>query len=818
MKLTDTQQAVISDINHSLLVTAPAGTGKTEVMARRAAFAREQGKKHILCLTFTNRAANSMKKRIQSLIPQSAGVTVCTVHAFCNMLIRAESKTLGLPYGYSIIDEEDSVSVLRGILPSQRELSDHDIKAAMSMMEDFRLKHAMGRDPSGNAADKFASRFSIDLDDAVKTYLSYVSESGSLDFLSLITTVYQFLEEPDNLARWQQVYDMIQVDEMQDTGVIEYTIISKLAGKHRNLSLFGDTDQTIYEWRDSRPFEIIADFEKQFSPISYILSHNFRSTGHITLLAEEFLAAFFNTEQDEVAVSRGEGEMPGICFLNNSVYEKKQINRIIQKLHNQGSPFNHIAVLTRTNKDARDYSLALNDAGIPCYVIDEYNFFRREEIKDALAVCRLLLNRNDTSSARRVLTKFAKQIGDKTISDILNSTLPVTLADFMFSSHSENADILQPVFDAYHQNRMVVFDVESTGLNTEADEIIEIAAVRIDEDGMDEFHAYIQNTIPVGASQAVHGYTDEFLKGAGHPAEKVLNDFLGFAKGCMLCGHNVAYDISILKSELARLNIDYPLSDAYFDTMDGAKRILPDADNYKLGTLCAHFGIEETPTHHAMDDVWATLELLEICIEGLEETTEERILFYDRYRDKFAPFSKVISDIKTKSQTLRPGVLLAELTNALEIKDHYARVPAKQQNLDELAAIFNELDDTALRPEAALRRITELLTLSNSVERQIIDADKVAVLTVHQAKGLQFDAVIIANAVEGAFPSKLNIKYEQFDEEARLFYVAMTRASEHLFITLSALDDNGRQNASSRFIKYLSKAHYEKFIQEPSGS
>ena len=164
----------------------------------------------------------------------------------------------------------------------------------------------------------------------------------------------------------------------------------------------------------------------------------------------------------------------------------------------------------------------------------------------------------------------------------------------------------------------------------------------------------------------------------------------------------------------------------------------------------------------------------------------------------------------------RPGTLLTELINDLEIKRHYAKVPAKQANLDELVQIFNELDETALRPEASLRRITELLTLSNSVERQIVDADKVAVLTVHQAKGLQFDSVIIANAVEGAFPSKLNIKYEQFDEEARLFYVAMTRASVHLYITMSALDENGRQNASSRFIKYLPKAHYEKYIQNPS--
>ena len=132
---------------------------------------------------------------------------------------------------------------------------------------------------------------------------------------------------------------MIQVDEMQDTGLIEYEMIAALAGAHRNLSLFGDTDQTIYEWRDSRPFEIIADFEKQYSPVNYVLNHNFRSTEHITLLAEGFLSAFFNTNQDDVVVSQGEGELPGICFLNNPAYEKKQINRIVQKRHSSGTAF-----------------------------------------------------------------------------------------------------------------------------------------------------------------------------------------------------------------------------------------------------------------------------------------------------------------------------------------------------------------------------------------------------------------------------------------------------------------------------------------------
>ena len=135
MTLTPTQQKVIDTTDASLLVTAPAGAGKTEVMARRAANAVQSGKKGILCLTFTNRAANAMDKRIAALTDDAADITVCTMHAFCNQLIRTESKTLGLPFGYTILDEDDAKSVLKAILsPFNDRLSDHDLKSAMSAL------------------------------------------------------------------------------------------------------------------------------------------------------------------------------------------------------------------------------------------------------------------------------------------------------------------------------------------------------------------------------------------------------------------------------------------------------------------------------------------------------------------------------------------------------------------------------------------------------------------------------------------------------------------------------------------------------------
>ncbi|MEX1306974.1 MAG: 3'-5' exonuclease, partial [Eubacteriales bacterium] len=729
-------------------------------------------------------------------------------------------KTLGMPYGYTIMDEEDAKAVLNDVLSqSGGRYGDHDLKSAMSALDEYRL--AMVKYPGQLAAlaDHFSTRFSADIALVLAVYQQQLQNNHALDFLSLILIVHAFLQDETNLARWQNIYDFIQVDEMQDTGLIEYDIIAKLADQHKNLSLFGDTDQTIYEWRDSRPFEIIKHFRENFQPTEYILSHNFRSTKHITDCAEGFLATYFDQKSKSVEVMGEDGETVKLCFLNTVESEQHQIAQIIKKQTEKNVRYGQMALLVRTNNDARNYSQSLLSAGLPCYVIDEYNFFRREEIKDALAALKLALNPHDTESAKRLLLKYAKNIGAATLSEIHDSGLPVSLADFITQSHKNNPDFLSEIITPYMENKMVVFDVESTGLDTETDEIIEIAAVRFGQDGvMDEFHRYLKPTLPVGASQAVHGYTDAFLSEQGEDPNTVLSEFVTFCNGYILAGHNVTYDIAILKSQLRRLKLDYPAFSPYFDTLDAAKRLVDDVPNYKLSTLCAYFGFEEEPTHHAMDDVWATCELAQVCIEQLMETTEERVTFYERFCDRFRPFSAFLAKTTQDAQKLRPVALLENTLATLQMKQRFIKAPNKQENLDELARIFAQLDESNDTPAVSLRRILELTTLSGTLERQISGEDRVAVLTVHQAKGLQFDTVIIANAVEGAFPSSLNIRYNKLEEEARLFYVAMTRASHHLFITLSRINSRGEANQSSRFLRLLPKTCTEMFVQSDKGS
>jgi len=790
-------------------VTAPAGSGKTEVMARRASKAHASGAKNILCLTFTNRAANSMKTRIASPKDKNKKISIYTFHGFCNSLIRQESDYMGLPFNYVILDEEDTSAILKDILLSSiKFVSVHDLKAAKTLIDDYRLALLVHKENTENIVERFNNRFKADFSNVYTLYMQSLSESNSLDFTSLITLTYAFLQVKTNLMRWQKIYDFIQVDEMQDTGLIEYDIIAKLAGFYKNLSLFGDTDQTIYEWRDSRPFEIISKFKEKFSPDEYTLAENFRSTKNINECAALFLNDYFKRKPKDIIAQNEDGDKVHVCFLKDSEQEKDQVCKIIENTHASAS-YKDIAILTRTNKDARLFSQGLVDNNIPAYIIDEYNFFRREEVKDIISVLKLIQNKSDISSAKRILLKYAKNIGEVTLNEILNSELPVALEDLILYAHTQDHDLLDSVIQPFIENNLVIFDVESTGLDTNNDVIVEIAAVRYGADGiLDEFHHYLTTSHPVGNSESVHGYSDAFLKEKGEDPTTILTGFLEFSKDCILGGHNVTYDIAILKSQLVRLNITHDINEISFDTLTASKRIISDAENYKLGTLCEYLGIEEEPTHHAMDDVYATCELANVCFEAFLETIEPRSAFYAHYKPKFSAFSKAFSMLERKISNLRPIDVISSLYDFLNIEEKYKDSKNKLDNLAELKNIFDALDDPSASPQMALKRIVEITTLSNSCERLLGADDKVAVLTIHQAKGLQFDTVIIANAIDGSIPSSLNIKYDNLDEEARLFYVAMTRAKNHLFITLCKENENGQNNSSSRFIKHLPKDYY----------
>lgn len=283
----DPEQAqAVSRLEGGLLLMAPVGTGKTTVIARRAAHAVNSGvdPDRILCLTFTNRAAREMRDRIRSYCGvEGAGIWVGTFHAFCAMVLRREADRLGLFADFCVYDEEDSHGILREVWQELGVKANPNDYGRLEQLlyrcaETAKLGPHLGR--AVDLRKMFWSELSrvplrgtvisaaFDPARVLERYNERLIDNHALNFADLVARVAGlFSEDPEALARWRERFCWIQVDEMQDTNLAEYAVISALAREHKNLALFGDLDQTVYEWRDSVPQEIVRRFRREFAPV-----------------------------------------------------------------------------------------------------------------------------------------------------------------------------------------------------------------------------------------------------------------------------------------------------------------------------------------------------------------------------------------------------------------------------------------------------------------------------------------------------------------------------------------------------------------------
>jgi DNA helicase-2/ATP-dependent DNA helicase PcrA len=448
---------------------------------------------------------------------------------------------------------------------------------------------------------------------------------------------------------------------------------------------------------------------------------------------------------------------------------------------------------------------------IPMVTIEPFEFFRRAEIKDALACVRLLTHPHDTGAMRRIRIPG---LGDTSLKAILGACEPVglRLSDFASEAVLRDGDPFKPLLDAWHEGDIVVFDTETTGLDPATDEIVEIAAQRLHRgQPVADFHRYIQ-VVDVGDSVRIHGITNTDLAIVGEPARAVLVDFLHFARGAHLVGHNVYFDLKMVMSHARRMGIDVPDLEAT-DTYDMARRFVP-SENYRLETLTKTLGLPSPPTHRADADAQTTVELLRRLIALAREQALQRAAVTGRYARMFAPLAGKMAAWRSLAARARPADLLRRVLNDTDVLAAYPTQERarRAQNLERLVAVFAAKDDPTLHPDTSLRALLDYTAMARNADQLAQAEDRVMVCTVHQAKGLEFDHVFIAGAVDGEFPSFLSAQDgdpARLEEERRLFYVAMTRARKRLFITRHAVNRWNYQRAPSPYLRLIDRAYCE---------
>jgi DNA helicase II / ATP-dependent DNA helicase PcrA len=803
------QLKIINHINGALLILAPVGTGKTSVLSSRVVKAIEAGisPEKILCLTFTNRAAKEMKKRLAEMFPQQFRyITIKTFHSLCTSILRIEAKNIGLPADFVVYDDTDCLGIIKGIF---RFRDDKKAQKQLSKIADCKTKASHLQLSPNYPPEKLFAPLGIDNAKLASKYQNLLQERHALDFSDLIFYVRSlFSYYPEIKKRWEERFDFIQVDEVQDTHLSEYEIVRCLATRTGNIAIIGDLDQTIYEWRGSEPEEVVSQFKQEFQPQEYSLTWNYRATKTLLNTASVF-ADSFETRHTKItpAPSCKNGELIPIYTAKNEEDEGKWIAQQIRDLaqNNPNFLYNRVAILTRNHNRSNLISSILERLNIPSVTVEQHQFFARQEIKDALAYLRLIINPFDTTAMLRMLQRPSRGIGNVTLNHIIKEgeNCGFKLTDMASTQTFIDGDPFSNLITAYNSGTIVVFDVETTGLLAGKDEVIEIAAIKLmNGEIKSKFHYYIKDTVAVGDSKQIHGYSDEFLAANGKNAIDVFTEFLEFIQDAFLVGHNLGFDIKMIIADAQKLGLSTPQFQ-WGDTWDLAKRFIQ-ADNYSLENLATKLKLNQFPNHSAINDTRATVELLAILIPLVKHRADYRQALVYRYGEVFENLADDIQSWKNSSQKLRPADLLDNILIDSGLYDYYENhEPQKLENLQQLVKIFQEQDDLVLHPDTALRNIIEYTALSKNLDQVSEKNNQVLIITIHQSKGLEFDTVFIAGMCEAEFPTYYSLIDHKVEEEKRLFYVALTRAKKQLFISWFLKDYQNEPKSKSQFINSL---------------
>lgn len=777
------QKRVVEHVFGALLVLAPVGSGKTLLLSHRIINAFAQGFKpqDMLCLTFTNLAARQLRERVAVSAPEQAKeLWISTFHGFCASFLRKESKQVGIPSDFFICDEEDSKEILTSILKQDQQgiqLSPLDL---LNLFDHKKSRlSSKGLSLQGYQGEYLEHSLQL----IYQQYSSQLKKRHALDFSDLIYfTRAAFSHLPALYKKWSSRFSFIQIDEVQDTHLAEYQIIKRLA-QAGNIALFGDMDQSIYGWRGTEPERVIEAFSQDFSPTAYKLKFNYRATRTLLKAANRFGHVFSKRyTKIQPADTCPKGCPIYVHQAEGETEEAKWIGSEIKALCSEKEDsYKDIAVLCRTNKKCQTVSEVFSKLGIPHHRVEQFQFFRRKEIKDVLACLNLVCNPYNISAAHRVAINFIPGVGSKKLGKIVtqDAKLGLRLTDLFVSDTFSYQDPFGPLLMAFEQGWITVLDTETTGLSPSTDNIIELAYCRLYQGEIkEEEQTLLKSDKTVGNSFYTHKITDAQLAAEGEDPEQVLTRF---AKECgqdLLIGHNVYFDLSMLLSQGARYGID--LSQIrHKDTYDMAQRFFQ-TDSYRLADLEKLFSLTHTPTHRALDDVLTTVELLQRLLPYVRAKTEERRQVVAEFSPFFASTAGIFQNLRLMSHKQRPQEVLVQLLKELKIWDYFGQEPERKKNIEQLVSFFQEQDPKHLPPYDAFRSLVEYASLARNLDHIAKENSNLIVVPVHQSKGLEFDTVFIAGAVEGMMPI---FRAKDLEEEKRIFYVAMTRPKKQLYIS-----------------------------------
>ena len=647
-------------------------------------------------------------------------------------------------------------------------------------------------------------------------YARYKEENHLFDFEDLLLYTYDIYRSDPTCKR----YPWIQVDEVQDLNGMQLAIIDLLTAEDNPMVMYlGDEQQAIFSFMGAK-VETLTLLKMRCKGNIHHLQRNHRSPKYLLDVFNDYAEKQLKIDRELLPLSDNDTKATSgdLRIIHSSTIEAehKDITTEALSLYEQNKE-ERTAVIVSANSDADRISEAMTEAGLTHFKVSGRDLFDTPDVKLLLAHLSVLSNEHNSIAWTRIM-KGVHAFPSHALARRFNwklKQLALSPSDFLLYPEScYTAEFLR----AYNEEEIVVFDTETTGLNVFQDDIIEIAAIRIKGGEVvgEPLDLYIETDKPIlpmlgdkeNPMYAI--YHEKMSTGELLSPSDALQRFLAYVGTSPILGHNANYDYNILDNNLQRYCKDTMQAHDIrcFDSLKLIRLLAPSLHSYKLESLLETFQLAGVNSHQAIDDVKATVSLVRLCAEKAREKQAQQAAFIRH--PKVKPFANVLRS--------NYGECYREAVNRL-YKLSTDHEPAL---VSELSAAYNAFHSDGLindipRLDYILRYLrTDMLTdeavanaLAPQLSQYIMDIntlkeadfcnsksilERIYVTTVHKAKGLEFDNVIIFDAADGRYPNAYNKTKQQDEEDARKFYVAMSRAKRRLFIAyaLQMVDRHGR--------------------------
>lgn len=441
--LNERQTEAVLTVNGPLLVLAGAGSGKTSVVTRKIAYLMDNLKvypSNILAITFTNKAAQEMKSRVEKLVGSDFDMWIGTFHKICVRILRRYIEILGYDSSFTIYDTSDGLTVVKDIIKNKN-LSSENFKPKSILSNISSIKNSTESVESLLSESIYTERI---LKEIYYEYERTLKRNNALDFDDLILKTVKLLKENKDVREYyQNKFSYIFVDEYQDTNKSQYELVKLIAGSTPNLTVVGDNDQSIYAWRGADITNIL-NFENDFKNAKVILlEQNYRSTKNILDAANSLISYNESKYKKNLFTTKDGGETVKYKVYETSFDEEKDVISSIEHFYGLGKSYSDMAILYRTNAQSRGFEERLMRSNIPYQVVGGLKFYDRKEVKDIIAYMKVVANPDDEVSLFRIINTPKRGIGQQTV-NILKKTAQenkTTIFDVMKNLESYGLNI-----------------------------------------------------------------------------------------------------------------------------------------------------------------------------------------------------------------------------------------------------------------------------------------------------------------------------------------------------------------------------------------